>query len=193
VDVRSRIRADDILISGGAAWADHLAVHAFLNGWCQALELYLPAPLQAAAGKPAQFWGGFGTSGGAANHYHELFAKLRGVDGRDEILEAARRGALLTNEAPSPGYAAMMRRNAKVAARCSDVLAYTFGAGEEPADGGTLTTWRMCKVARKVHVPLGVLAESVRESQAATEQPSRLAIATPGAPSPQGRARYRAG
>jgi hypothetical protein len=171
-DLRGRIHSDDTLISGGAAWADHLAVHAFLQGWCAGLRLHLPAPF---GGPPPRFEGGYGTSGGASNHYHDLFAGVRGVDGRQEILEAGTRGAELTYEPAGRGYAAMMRRNAKVAKDCTRVLAYTFNEGDVPADGGTRATWDMCAHAERLHVDLGRLAEAIRETAPASQPVSRLA------------------
>jgi hypothetical protein len=147
-DLRRRVTADDVLISGGAAWADHLAVHAFLAGWVKALELYLPAPLTA-----GKFQGPHSSAGSAANYYHEKFKRETGVDGLAELEEAIGRGAAVSFEPAAPGYAAMFNRNKKVAKECTAAIAYTFGAGEQPADGGTLNTWKQI-AGPKVHVCL---------------------------------------
>lgn len=173
-DLRARLTQDDVLVSGGAAWADHLAVHAFQQGWCSQLLLFLPAPMAMSSQDRAAFRGEFGTSGGAANHYHELFAKVRGVDGRLEIIEAVARGALAEHEPVARGYAAMMRRNAKVARACTHVIAYTFGQGDVPADGGTKATWDMCGHAQRLHVELQQLALAPSERVAALSPAGRL-------------------
>ena len=56
-------------------------------------------------------------------------------------------------EPAAEGYGAMFNRNKKVAASAELVLAYTFGTGDQPADGGTKNTWDQCKGDR-IHVPL---------------------------------------
>lgn len=43
VNNRLQVKCDEVeLISGGAAWADHLAVHHFINGCGRSLSLALP-------------------------------------------------------------------------------------------------------------------------------------------------------
>jgi hypothetical protein len=142
---------NDKLVSGGAAWADHIAVHAFINGYCNELTLHLPAPFV-----NGQFEGAYGTSGGAANYYHKLFSKVVGEDTLGQITCAINMGAHVTYEPVANGYGAMARRNAKVATDCSHMLAYTFGAGDVPADGGTLMTWNMAAGKKRKHIPLPV-------------------------------------
>lgn len=147
-DLRERVAPDDTLISGGAAWADHLAVHAFLQGWVAQLELYLPAPF-----KDSRFQGPHSSSASAANYYHEKFRRETGVDGLQQLAEAISRGAVVDEAPPSPGYSGFYSRNKKVALGCDAALAYTFGPGDEPADGGTLITWKQIS-GRKQHVSL---------------------------------------
>lgn len=151
-DLKQRINIDDVLVSGGAAWADHLAVHAFLQGWCKSLILFLPAPFES-----ERFNGPNSSSASTANYYHREFKQVTGVDGLNDIAKAISKGCMVLCEPSSDGYQAMFARNKKVASTATACIAYTFGDGDEPADGGTLNTWKQIKSADKVHVPLRTL------------------------------------
>jgi len=153
-DFKLRLRPGDHLVSGGAAWADHLSVHAYLQGWCKALTLYLPAPFSPEHGFIQQFSGNARTAASAANYYHQCFKQKTGVDGIAQIAQAIEQGATVHSEPFGQGYGAMFARNKKVAKKVSAVVAYTFGSGERPADGGTNDTWNQIESADKVHVPL---------------------------------------
>lgn len=170
-DVRGRLFASDHLVSGGAAWSDHLAVAAFLRGWTGGgLTLYLPAPLERGAWG-VRFAGGGGTSGAAANYYHARFKAVTGVDGLAQIALAAQAGALVHAQPVARGYTAMFARNAQVARAASACLAYTWGA-TEPVDGGTVSTWRQMSGIERQHVSLWRLApESEHEPQEPHGQP----------------------
>jgi hypothetical protein len=144
---QTRVRAQDTLISGGAAWADHLAVELFLMGHAQGLTLHLPADLESCG----RFAGGYGTAGGAANYYHDRFRQVTGIDGLARIAQALARGARHTQQPTAPGYEAMKTRNQAVAAEARVVLAYTWGSGHAPADGGTLHTWNLAAHAKREH------------------------------------------
>lgn len=161
-DLRGRVTPGDVLISGGAAWADHLAIHSFLAGWVNGLELYLPAPFTA-----GKFQGPHSSAASAANYYHEKFKRETGVDGLAELEEAVRRGAAVSLEPVAPGYGAMFNRNKKVAKECAAAIAYTFGAGEQPADGGTLNTWRQIPELRHLRHIQELMASKLVDKQLA--------------------------
>lgn len=171
---RLSVRQTDTLVSGGAAWADHLAVAMFLEGRVNALTLHLPAPMNASL-----FAGPDKSAASAANYYHSMFKKNTGVDGGKQILEAISLGAKVTYQPQAPGYAAMFSRNALVAKGSDSVIAYTFGTGDEPADGGTKNTWDQMKGDR-VHVPLGDMpaqiakAEQLNQSNQANSGPKSV-------------------
>lgn len=157
-DFATRVRPDDHLVSGGAAWADHLAVHAYLEGWCKHLTLFLPAPIV-----QGRFQGPLGDrrcAANAANYYHSLFHSATGVNGLKQILQAIDKGASIHHEPIAPGYGAMFSRNKRVAAMAEGVVAYTFGVGDQPADGGTNNTWQQIGGEDKTHVDLGALLSS---------------------------------
>ncbi len=142
------------LVSGGAAWADHLAVELYLARPEQfELTLYLPAPLCLMTKK---FVGDNGSAGSASNYYHDLFENQTGITGRLQILEAQSSGATVEWEDPKPGMGGFFARNKKVANFAEACLAYTWGEGKEPADGGTRNTWDQIK-GRRVHVSLASL------------------------------------
>lgn len=137
-------------VSGGAAFADHLAVRAYLEGLVQDLVLYLPANFQNGAYVPnprVQF-----NPGKTSNNFHERFAKNTGVQSLAEIAAAIDRGATVHV------FEGFHNRNCEVASHCDYLLAFTFGtrtltdiSGDDPAfndhrkagvkDGGTAHTY----------------------------------------------------
>jgi hypothetical protein len=105
VDRVSRtVRPTDVLISGGAAWSDHVAVQLFLDGKVGGLVLHLPGELmmkEVPGETPRlQFDNlGFMTSGSTANLYHDQFAKALGLQPGDTIAQlqqAIDKGAVVT-------------------------------------------------------------------------------------------------
>lgn len=139
------------VVSGGAAWADHLAVALFLSGQAHELTLHLPAPFV-----NGRFVGPSGSAASAANYYHERFSQAIGIDTLAQISQVEfMDGVEGTFEPPAPGYAAMFARNKKVA-MADRMLAFTFGTGAVPADGGTKNTWAQCK-GQRIHIPLPIL------------------------------------
>lgn len=149
-DARSRIPEGSHLISGGAAWTDHLAVVLFLEGHAKKLTLHLPAPLVNGV-----FIGPYKSAGSVANYYHGRFSGVLGYSTIAQIVAAAERPDCDgTYEPDAPGYQAMFDRNRKVAANAEAMLAYTFGPGPKPADGGTLYTWDLFDSRFKQHVSL---------------------------------------
>lgn len=162
-DLRGRVENQDHLVSGGAAWADHLAVHAFLHGWVNQLTLYLPAPFERGV-----FLGPTKSAASAANFYHERFSAAIGQNSRQQIALAIARGARIECEPSAAGYGAMFARNKKVAELATACLAYTFGNGQDPADGGTLNTWKQIQGDDRVHVALATLDVTAAPELAAT-------------------------
>lgn len=136
------------LVSGGAAYADHLAVHSFLEDEAPALRLYLPAEFK--KGKfvsSAARW----DAGSIANYYHKKFSDACNLDSLREIALAIEQGAeIRINKA---GFKA---RNLQVARYVDYLIAYTFGEGSIPKDGGTLHTWKACPSSKK-HYPIDKL------------------------------------
>jgi hypothetical protein len=121
------------LVSGGAAWADHVAVELFNRGIVPKLTLHLPAPWQ---GDKYQDNGtrNFRTNpGGTANYYHRLFSSRMQRNTLGEIQTAINRGATIV---PGEG---LYERNRSVS-RSDAVIAMTFGDGPTLKEGGTADT-----------------------------------------------------
>jgi hypothetical protein len=166
-DLSTRVTRSDVLISGGAAWADHLAVHAFLQGWCAGLDLYLPAPME-----DRRFVGPFGSAGSTAGYYHGLFSKVVGMDTQAQIAEAVRLGAHMQAEPASPGLGGMFARNTKIARAAEAVLAYTFGEGDVPARCGTFDTWAKVTSPSKAHIRLGPMLRGESSRSRPVDRPA---------------------
>lgn len=103
-------------ISGGAAWADHIAVRAFLDSKVARLHLHFPAPFAERKFQATE-------AGEIANYYHHKFTAVRRVDSLSEIDEAIVKGASVT---VGNGFHA---RNRTIGRDATHLLAFTFGAG----------------------------------------------------------------
>lgn len=151
------------LVSGGAAWADHVAVKLYLNGDVKNLVLHLPAEFDVSKKAFVPLNDHYMDPGNIANYYHGLFFKKTKINSLDEISQAIKKGAKVV---VTPG---MIPRNKKVAQDSDYMIAFTFGDGEIIADyntsstakeslladGGTAKTWDSCKSAQiKRHVNL---------------------------------------
>jgi hypothetical protein len=123
-------------VSGGAAWADHLAVTLFLNGTASGLDLELPAPLSPSGFADTGVRDFRQNPGGTSNHYHRIFARVAGVDSIAELNTAASRPGCKVSV--SAGFFA---RNSLVA-DVDACIALTFGERALLKDGGTADTMR---------------------------------------------------
>lgn len=150
------------LVSGGAAWADHVAVALFLQGDVAGLTIYAPCAFVGAAA-------GFEDTGAAdwrinpgksANHYHARFSKAVKRDTLAEIAAAQQQGARISvGHTAAKGFHA---RNKSIAAAATHMIAFSWGEGPAPSDGGTAHTWNQCKLdsTYKKHIGLRQLIVS---------------------------------
>ncbi len=149
-DAKQRVARGSHLVSGGAAWADHLAVALRLCGHVEHLTLHLPAPFGVRFNGPEK------SSAFAANFYHYQFSKVIGESSLSQIMAVRdMEGVTITEEPAAPGFGGFFSRNKKVA-ECEWMLAYTFGTCGVPADGGTRDTWNKCRGHRS-HIELPTL------------------------------------
>ena len=147
-------------ISGGAAWADHVAVVLFNAGYLNSLTLALPCNFVNDCFEGREFR----SPGSTANYYHRLFTQKRGKDSLSEIATAIKNGA------HTKVYNGFFARNSRVAQAQDLLIAFTFGtktdtyypgqpgyinAGQAGLkDGGTAHTWDKSHALTKMHVNL---------------------------------------
>lgn len=138
------------LVSGGAAWSDHVAVRLFLLGDVAELKLHFPAPWTGT--RFATTDSGWHDAGRIMNHAHSVFSQALGDDSLSELATALQSGAVSTVH---HGFSACCSAVAQV----SLLLAFSFSEGSAPLDGGTAKTWARCK-GRRVHLSLPSLKSS---------------------------------
>lgn len=126
----------DTLVSGAAAWADHVAVRLFLNKKTPRLRLFLPAEWEDGVFRDNGVKDFIKNPGETTNYYHRQFQVKTGINSLSEIQSARNEGAELISV--TKGFYA---RNALVA-KSDFILACTFGKGNEVKDGGTADTIR---------------------------------------------------
>lgn len=149
------LKADNItMVSGGAAWADHIAVAMYLKDYAANLTLHLPANLQMFINNGpnrgnSYFYGN--KSADTANYYHGLMTQKCNMHTLNQIAHAIHKGAQVT-------YSSDFKvRNLLVAKEAQILLAYTWGEGNIPKDGGTSHTWNNSSAIIKKHIPLKIL------------------------------------
>jgi hypothetical protein len=148
------------LVSGGAAWADHLAVSLFLRGNVKFLTLHLPSEFYDNQFQPTP---GADGAPGVANYYHQLFGEKMGGSTLKGLQTAFDKGAV---KVVTPGF---KNRN-RMVAKCDYLIALTWGpfggnytqedsgwrnstnAGLK--DGGTAHTWNESRAPHKTHISL---------------------------------------
>ena len=109
------------LVSGGAAWADFVAVDLFNEQHYAALKLYLP---------PESFT--------SAKRYHAEFSRITKKNSLKDIQYAIQSGAeCITCES-------VWARNTRIAEDCDHLIALSFGKNA-PETAGTLYTWNKTK------------------------------------------------
>jgi hypothetical protein len=134
----------DHLVSGGAAWSDHVAVDLYLSRVVSGLTLYLPCGYDG-----SQYISNrIRDTGSIANYYHGLFSQKMGKNTLLELQEARDMGAELI---VIPG--GFFARNLEVG-KVDLLIAFTWGEGSEPKDGGTAHTWAHSTAPRKIHIPM---------------------------------------
>ncbi|MFC4236254.1 hypothetical protein ACFOY8_13640 [Thalassospira xianhensis] len=161
------------LVSGGAAFGDHLAVTMFKRGAVSELTLFLPAPFDRTKQEFLSSPRDFGGAGNTTNRYHRAFSKACDIDSLADI------GSVLTKAHINVGHG-FKDRNQMVAGDVDGLAAFTFGPlrENEPAvrtftpdddgfnshkdaglkDGGTAHTWgEAWKVKSKHHINLSIL------------------------------------
>lgn len=136
------------LVSGGAAWADHVAVRLFASGEFPHLTLHFPTRWDA----QAQRFSYETKTGQSANHYHSLFSEALQGDSWQELQDAIQKGARVLDH-----YDGFFDRNDHVARESDFLLAFTLEHGLEPSRrSGTYYTWSRCHLPpwKKTHISL---------------------------------------
>ena len=122
-----------ILVSGGSAWADHVAVNLYLTGEYAGLNLYFPSEFNH---KTKTFKNTH--EGRKLNELHEICTATTGYDTLHEIFLATYgkdKARVVVKRGFHP-------RNTLIAKGCDKLIAFTFNDSTEPKEGGTLDTWK---------------------------------------------------
>ena len=141
------------IVSGGAAFVDHMAVALYLRNQVDHLILHLPAGFNNSKFTETR-------TGRTANYYHNLFKNKTGISSLRQIQQAIDKGATVYT------YNGFKQRNLQVA-NSNRIIAMTFGTHTGlygPADagwrsssdgglkpGGTAHTWHNSNAPQKIH------------------------------------------
>lgn len=160
LDSLSFSKKEIMLVSGGAAWSDHVAVSLFLTGDYGGLKLYLPSLFDKE--KVAYYDTGVvnwkTNPGGTANYYFRPFSKIMERNMLEDLKKAQEKGALFDTPLNSDGKSSQGFHGRNTLVAQSDVvIAFTWGE-HEPTDGGTKDTWKKVpKTSTKIHISLSTL------------------------------------
>lgn len=149
---------DITLISGGAPWAEHIAVKLHQERGYP-LQLKIPAVISTEAQHGR---GPFVNTdpGSCLNELHALFSDRAGVDSARELYSATE-DAMVSIEV----FDTFHSRNKVIAESCTHMLAFTWNDSNVPKPSGTLNMWKMCKLPsnQKNHVSLYDLCPKARD------------------------------
>lgn len=134
-----------ILISGGAAWCDHIAVSLFLENYTNNSRLYIPCEWDFINKMYKRSYTEHDCAR-TANYYHINFSKIIKRNSLHEIDKAVKNGLIL--DTSFPGF---KNRNTAVS-QSNYIIAFTFSKGNSPETGGTRDTWNKSKTKNKIHI-----------------------------------------
>lgn len=135
-DVKNRISSSDILISGGAAGVDHIAVRLYLEKYISDIELHLPCRWKDKKYFDSGEYDWRTNPGKTSNYYHNKFSQILGLNSLNEIDQVLIKGGeIIVHDG-------FHSRNTGIT-DCDLLLAYSF-----ELTGGTLNTWIKCKSDR---------------------------------------------
>ena len=133
-----------ILVSGGSAWADHVAVQLFREGGFAGLELYLPSEFNTKAHKYKNTH-----EGRMLNTLHEQCQNKTGLPIFEDLTSVNSK----KNNVKIMIQRGFKPRNTLVARNCDHLVAFTFG-NTIPSSGGTSDTWGKVQHENKLHISL---------------------------------------
>lgn len=140
------------LISGGAAWADHLVISLMIMNRqntisenYKSVTLYLPCDWR--DGKHDDNC----CTGKTANNLHKKFSNIININSLDQIEWCKNNGGII--DSSNKGF---KNRNT-VVAKCDILIAFTWFEGNKPLSGGSCDTWNKAKNANRIHIPLKTL------------------------------------
>jgi len=161
-----------ILVSGGSAWADHVAVQLYLQHLINddqqpfnGLHLYVPCRFdkQGFADNGQQSWRS--NPGKTLNMYHAAFSNKIGQSSFADIRCAHAMGAVIDGK--HTGFharnSAVAESEFLIAFTCSTPDIHRIQQTSKPSDGGTADTWNKC-AGTKVHVPLHLVNQPITAS-----------------------------
>lgn len=138
------------LISGGAAWSDSVALYLWLRHRQEFRSLTLHLPCRWDHDKRQHHdngsWDWKENPGRTANRYHQEFSAKMNRNTLADMHDALSAGATFVDT-----YKGFHERNGHVA-DCDYLIAFTWGDGATPTDGGTADTWKKSKAKCKTHV-----------------------------------------
>lgn len=144
---------EDTLVSGGAAWADHSTIAAWNK--TQRIFLHLPCPWDP---EKKQFrdtgerdWRT--NPGGTANYYHRAFQKVVGFSSLEDLHQMWKLSTVPGRLVIWCEHKGFFERN-NLVGNVDKIIAFTFGPGDVPADGGTKHTWDNSRAPTKIHLSL---------------------------------------
>lgn len=133
-----------ILVSGGSAWADHIAVQLYLTKEFAGLELYLPSRYDA---KNQRYINTH--EGRKLNLLHKQCQEKTGMPVFQQLASA-----VTSKNCKITIQRGFLPRNTLVARNNNYLIAFTFSSTNTPSEGGTLDTWNKTKHENKVHFTL---------------------------------------
>lgn len=137
-----------ILISGGAAWSDHIIIDLFLESYTKNGLIYMPTRWENKKYLETSYKYDIGIT---SNNLHKKFSDKTGKKSLSEIQEAINRGLKINTN-----FMGFFNRNSQVA-KADYIIAFSWSDTGKPSDGGTKNTWDKSKSKSKIHINLADL------------------------------------